>query len=1174
MKKSILLFLASVFILCCGAFAACNTEQAQTEPTVHTVTVDDVEQKVLDGQRAVKPKDPVLQGYTFTGWMCEGSEYDWSAPVKKNLTIVSSWEDAVNEEKLALDSITFEVAAGSSVASSTWKAEYTGDGIAFSIVVTDDSLYTDSADKGMNDNVELVLQAVPSVRYDTVYTFDFLANAKGEYWFKRASGAGSFGEDGAYDLFVKEGENLRYEIRQTEDGYTVNVFFAYELLNTTYAEAYGNIRFCPSMRNSASGGMSYWDSYKEHSCTWTRPMNFLVIDENNRFTLRPAAVPDLSEAFEASELYKEGEPLLENLASLVPEGDGKLAKAEAGADAFSDRFYGFEGAAMPSDLVGLSYVLDGIDGSRVTVEEEGFVVMIAPHSGYESLVYEIERDGWTKIYEKGATVATITPGGGALTELADYYVKKCEAGEEISFGKYYILFGAPAEESEYYVHPSMTEPTEFLTDFTGYEVLTRNWQGVTSLEISEGGRLFATWVSGGDGEPRAENYDVIVYSDDGGESWNDLWIIDHPNDEVKINDAQLWRDPDGTLWIFYCQSKTGSSFDRNAGVWCVTVEDPDAPQLVHSEPRRLFGGLLRNNITVLSDGTWLAFPNDFIDDTNTVCYASEDKGQTWQVRGGAFAPQAFNFDETMAVELEDGTLWMMIRNSNGKLLESYSYDKGHTWTDAVYTDIDNPTSRFFLGRMPSGNLLFINNDSASGRNNMTAFISEDEGKTWQYQCLLDARQNTSYPDVAFADDGTIYAIWDQDRINTGNIILATFTEQDIKENTVLPAGKLRTISSASEFTVEAAEGETLGDGTIFEATGGFDAACDDGTENAQVVQKGENSQYIYFKNGAPSEFYAETELRAMSIANGDDYPKFGITVRSEKKTMFFYIDGQREFHKYTAGVVLGDETSWDWDNAVEVPANVHYSREFVRLGVLRKGADFIFYVNGRAVIEQSFADFSSAAADVGFLTFNTRAIFRNYKLVTDASELEAIESAPQPKTSVLFFGDSFVDMYHWETFYEDIADEDAVNVGIGGTKVQLWIDNFDDYILRYQPEKVVMHIGVNDIDGGTSGADTFAMLQELFGLFKEKLPDTEIYFISVSPSVNYWNRHEEVDAVNALVSQLSESEENLHFIDLASELYCEDGSYVREELYEDGLHLNKEGYAIWTGLIKQALGME
>ena len=62
--------------------------------------------------------------------------------------------------------------------------------------------------------------------------------------------------------------------------------------------------------------------------------------------------------------------------------------------------------------------------------------------------------------------------------------------------------------------------------------------------------------------------------------------------------------------------------------------------------------------------------------------------------------------------------------------------------------------------------------------------------------------------------------------------------------------------------------------------------------------------------------------------------------------------------------------------------------------------------------------------------------------------------------------------------------------------------------------------------------------------------------------------------MNALVLQLSESKENLHFIDLASELYCEDGSYVREELYEDGLHLNKEGYAIWTGLIKQALGME
>lgn len=1174
MKKNILLIILSAFVLC-GVCASCGTTQSQSDPPpkIHTVTVDGAVQKVIDGQRAVKPQDPFLQGYVFNGWLCEGGEYDWNAPVTENLTIVSNWVDDVNEEKLVLDALTFAVAAEDDVATSTWVAEYTGEGITFRINVTDNSLYIDSSDKGMNDNIELVLQAVSSVRYDTLYTFDFLANAKGDYWFKRANGSGSFGTDGAYDLFIKDGDNLRVNINVTDTGYEVEVFFAYELLNTTYKEAYGNIRFCPSMRNSVSDGNSYWDSYREHSCTWTRPMNFFIIDESNRFIMRPTAVPDLSAAFKSSAIYQTGEELFDNLAALAPKGDGKLAKAAPGADAFSDRFYGFESATLPVGLVGLSYVLDGIDGSRVIVESDGYVIMIAPHSGYETLIYQLNRDGWTRIYEKGATVATITPGGSALTELADYYVKKCSAGDEISYGKYNILFGATVDESNYYVHPTMNEAAEFLTDFTGYEELTRNWQGVTSLDITKGGRLYATWVSGGNGEPRADNYDVIVYSDDGGKKWNDLWIISHPNDKVKINDAQLWRDPDGKLWIFYCQSKTGNSFDRYTGVWCVTVEDPDGATPMHSEPRRLFGGLLRNNITVLRDGTWLAFPNDFIDDTNTICYASEDKGKTWKVRGGAFAPQAFNFDETMAVELNDGTLWMMIRNPNGRLLESYSYDKGYTWTDAVYNDINNPTSRFFFGRLPSGNLLLINNDSPSGRNNISAYISENEGKTWKYKCLLDARPKTSYPDVAFAQDGTIYAIWDQDRIDKGNIVLATFTENDIKENTILPTEKLRTISSASEFSVASAEGEAMGNGVLFEATGGFDAA-DDGTENAQLVQKGTGSQYVYFKNGAPEEFFTETELRAMAVSNGDSYPKFGIAVRSETDTVFFYVDGQRAFTKYTVGVVTAKGAMWDWDNSTEVPANVHYAKDFVRLSVLRKGGDFTFYVNGRAVIEKNFTEFNTVDADVGFLTFNTRAVFRNYSLITDADELAAIEALPQPRTSVLFFGDSFIDMYHWESFYRDIRDENVVNVGIGGTKIQLWIDNFDNYILRYRPEKVVVHIGVNDVDGGTSGAAAFSQLQKLFSLFKDKLPDTDVYYISVSPSVRYWNLHEEVDAVNSLAADLCSAEGKLHFIDLASELYCSDGSYVKEELYSDGLHLNKDGYAILTRLIKEALGVD
>lgn len=1168
MKKTI--FLLSILFVCMIVLTSCVGTKPE-EVVLHVVTVDGVQQQVIDGQKAVRPEDPSMPGYTFIGWMCDGQEYQWDAPVKKDLVINSQWEDDVQEDKVKVDKVSMQVTAGESVAESVWNAEYSADGMTFNIHVTDDYLYTNSSDKGMNDNVEIVLQSIPSIRYDTTYTFDFLINANGDYWFKRANGQGSFGADGAYDLFVKEGENLIIDFKLTENGYDVSVFFRYDLLNTTYSEAFGNIRFCPSMRNSFSDSLSAWDSFKDYTCTWTRPMNFLVLDEEGFMTIRPTSTPDLESAFNASELYQEGKPLLDNLAQLRPEGEGQLARADVGEDAFSDRFYGFDPSAMPSSLIGLSYVRDSINGYEVTVEKAGYVIMLAPHSGYPSLIYQINADNWTRIYEKGTSIASTTPGGSVLTELADYYVKWCEAGDKISYEKYTILFCAPLADGEYYEHPSITEPAEFLTDFNGYEELTRNWQGVTSIEVTDGGRLYASWVSGDNGEPRAGNYDVIVYSDDGGKTWNDLWIIDHPNELVKINDAQLWKDPDGKLWIFYCQSKTGNTFDRTTGVWCVTVDDPDAQQPQHSEPRRLFNGLLRNNITVLSDGTWLAFPNDFVDDTNTIVYASVDKGQTWQIRGGAYAPQAYNFDETMAVELTDGRLWMLIRNSSGKLLESYSEDGGYTWTDAVYTDIVNPCSRFYIDRLPSGNLILINNNTASGRDKMTAFISEDDGKTWKYQCLLDDRPSTTYPDAGITDDGVIYAIWDQGRLEIGNIVLAVFDEEDVKRNSVLPTDQLSLISTLDSH-VDQTQGETLGDGSIFMATGGFDASSDDGSENAEVTQRGQNSQYIYFKGESSKDFYVETELRAMSVVNKDAYPKFGIVVRTETKQLFFYIDGQRVFNKYTVGIVTGTNSTWDWENSKEVPANVEYADRFVKLAVLRMGNEFVFYVNGRAVIEQSdISGFTDQAVDVGFLTFNSRVIFRNYLLEKDSARLEAIASAQPPRTSVLYFGDSFVDMYHWETFFEDVNDADAVNVGIGGTKVQQWIDNFDDFILRYNPEKVVMHIGINDINAGTSGEKVASLLEELFALFAEKLPDTEIYFISVSPCVNHWGRHDQVDVVNDLVKAMREENAKLHFIDLASELYNDDKSFVRSELYSDGLHLNEKGYEIWSRVIKQAL---
>ena len=62
---------------------------------------------------------------------------------------------------------------------------------------------------------------------------------------------------------------------------------------------------------------------------------------------------------------------------------------------------------------------------------------------------------------------------------------------------------------------------------------------------------------------------------------------------------------------------------------------------------------------------------------------------------------------------------------------------------------------------------------------LTAWLSDDEGKTWQGGLMLDERKGISYPDGFQAPDGTIYISYDRNRAMDGEILLARFTEEDV-----------------------------------------------------------------------------------------------------------------------------------------------------------------------------------------------------------------------------------------------------------------------------------------------------------------------------------------------------------------------------------------------------------
>ncbi len=76
-------------------------------------------QEVLDGNEVTRPSDPTRKCYRFLGWYLNGIKYDFSNPVKGNITLVAKWEDDGSCHTKTNYNITYDSNGGSSVAPDT-----------------------------------------------------------------------------------------------------------------------------------------------------------------------------------------------------------------------------------------------------------------------------------------------------------------------------------------------------------------------------------------------------------------------------------------------------------------------------------------------------------------------------------------------------------------------------------------------------------------------------------------------------------------------------------------------------------------------------------------------------------------------------------------------------------------------------------------------------------------------------------------------------------------------------------------------------------------------------------------------------------------------------------------------------------------------------------------------
>ncbi len=136
----------------------------------------------------------------------------------------------------------------------------------------------------------------------------------------------------------------------------------------------------------------------------------------------------------------------------------------------------------------------------------------------------------------------------------------------------------------------------------------------------------------------------------------------------------------------------------------------------------------------------------------TLSHASRDHGRTFTVKGQALVDWDLFPSKPMVMEREDGSLWMLVPITRG-IGERFFTDGGVTWSLLRRPTVTHTPSRYFIGRLQSGNLLLgkhlgidegpVSGGKANQRRELTAWILKDDGTALSGGLVLDDRVDCS-----------------------------------------------------------------------------------------------------------------------------------------------------------------------------------------------------------------------------------------------------------------------------------------------------------------------------------------------------------------------------------------------------------------------------------------------
>lgn len=211
------------------------------------------------------------------------------------------------------------------------------------------------------------------------------------------------------------------------------------------------------------------------------------------------------------------------------------------------------------------------------------------------------------------------------------------------------------------------------------------------------------------------------------------------------------------------------------------------------------------------------------------------------------------------------------------------------------------------------------------------------------------------------------------------------------------------------------------------------------------------------------------------------------------------------------------------------------------------------------------------SAILGYLLLLTVGFFYLRGNAVSLGEVKTKTETISKNENIVFLGDSIFDWYPTDKIFSDLP---IVNSGIVGNKTTDVLKDMDRRVYQYNPTKVFINIGTNDIEWEDSeelNEEVFQNIVKIVEGIQKNRKNSEIYIISIYPVNNNFQgpneRHNsEIKSINKRLKKYCATAKGVEYVDAYKELVNQD-DMLDEDYTTDGLHPNGLGYAKITEIL-------